>query len=58
MNLKIQLQGFFEIFGRPCLDNRGLAVTETMSGTLTLIALKRQNEKWVKSLEMHYAICT
>ena len=26
MNLKIQLSGFFEIFGRPCPDNRGLAV--------------------------------
>ena len=27
MNLKIQLSGFFEIFGHPCPDIQGLAVT-------------------------------
>ena len=27
MNLKIQLSGFFEIFGHPCPDIQGLAVS-------------------------------
>ena len=28
MNLKIQLLGFFEIFGHPCPDIQGLAVSQ------------------------------
>ena len=37
MNLKIQLSGFFEIFGHPCPDIQGLAVHHQSASPLKKI---------------------